>query len=294
MAHLAETVFLKTYAQHAQDLLAEYVQAARGKVILEQYDPKPDSDAEDSARLDGVEGQPLPSGEKFYLGLSVSVPPNKEAIPFLSPDRERMLEYDVSRAITRAGTPEKPVVGIMSPLPVFGKPSNPMMMQMGQQGQEPWAVVSELQQDFNVKQVEMTADKIEDDIKVLLVIHPKEITDQAQYAIDQFIMRGGKLLAYLDATSLVDSRTQNPMMGAMPGAGSSLDKLIKAWGLQFDTGKVAADMNYKMRLTRGNQPSDAPAVLSISGDGINKDDIACAEVADVWVPMSGVFTGTPA
>ena len=169
-----------------------------------------------------------------------------------------------------------------------------MMAQMGQQGQDPWAVVSQLQQDFTVKQVEMTADKIDADIKVLLVIHPKEITDQAQYAIDQFVMRGGKLVAFLEATSLVDSRSENPMMGQMPGGGSSLDKLLEAWGLQFENTKVAADMNYKMQVTGQNgQPNYAPAVLSISGDGISKDDIASAEIKDVWLPMSGVFTGTP-
>jgi ABC-type uncharacterized transport system involved in gliding motility auxiliary subunit len=291
----ADTIFLKTYAQHVQDLLAEYKQVAKGKIILEQYDPKPDSDAEDSARLDGVEGQMLPTGEKFYLGLAVSMLDTKEAIPFLPPNRERLLEYDLSRAITRVGTVEKPVVGIMSPLPVFGSPGNPMMMRMGQQGgQEPWALVSELKSDFTVKQVEMTADKIDDSIKVLLVIHPKEITDQAQYAIDQFIMRGGKLIAYLDPSSVVDSRGQNPMMGQMPSGGSSLDKLLKAWGVQFDTSKVAADLNYKMRLMgRNNQPADAPAFMAVAGAGINKDDVATSEIDDVWIPLGGVFTGTP-
>jgi ABC-type uncharacterized transport system involved in gliding motility auxiliary subunit len=290
----ADTIFLKTYAQHVQDLLAEYKQVAKGKVIFEQYDPKPDSDAEDSARLDGVEGQLLPTGEKFYLGLSVSMLDTKEAIPFLPPNRERLLEYDLSRAISRVVTPEKPVVGIMSALPIFGAPSNPMMMRMGQQGQEPWALVSELKSDFTVKQVEMTADKIDESIKVLLVIHPKEITDQAQYAIDQFIMRGGKLIAYFDPTSVVDSRGQNPMMGQMPGAGSSLDKLLKAWGVQFDTTKVAADLNYKMRLMgRNNQPADAPAFMAVAGSGINKDDVATSEIDDVWIPLGGVFTGTP-
>ncbi len=290
------TLFLKTYARHVQDLLSEYKQAARGKLIIEQYDPTPDSDAEDSARLDGVEGQLLGTGEKFYLGLSVSMLDNKEAIPFLTPDRERLLEYDLSRAISRVATPEKAVIGIMSPLPVFGAPANPMMMRMGQQqGQQPWVFVSQLKADFTVKQVEMTADKIDDDIKVLVVIHPKEISDEAQYAIDQFIMRGGKLVAFLDATSLVDSRTENPMMGQMPGGGSSLDKLLKAWGIQFDTGKVAADLNYKMRLMgRNNQPTDAPAFLSVSADGISKDDIDTSQIDDVWLPLSGVFTGTPA
>ena len=132
-----ETVALRDYAQQVEDLLTEYKQASKGKLIIEKYDPEPDSDAEDSARMDGVEGQMLPNGERFYLGLAVTMLDVKEAIPFLSPSRERLLEYDLSRAISRVITPDKPVVGLMSPLPLFGMPSNPMMARMGQQGSQP-------------------------------------------------------------------------------------------------------------------------------------------------------------
>ncbi len=290
-----ETIFFKTYAQHVSDLLQEYKQAGHGKIILEQYDPKPDSDAEDSARLDGVEGQPLPTGEKLYLGLSISEVDNKEAIPFLDPTRERLLEYDLSRAITRVMEPEKPVVGVMSPLPIFGKPANPMLAQMGQggQGEQPWVFVSELKSDFNVREVPMTTAKIDDDIKVLVVIDPRDITDQAQYAIDQFIMRGGKLIAYLDAISIVDSRSQS-MMGQMPGGGSSLDKLLKAWGIQFEKDKVVADMNFKVKtMGPNNQPVDAPAFLALDQSGINTNDVSTSEIDDFWYAMGGVFSGTP-
>src|SRR5262249_11832756 len=153
------------------------------------------------------------------LGLTVSRLDEKGTIPFLSPERERLLEYDVSRAISRVITPEKPVVGIMSPLPVFGAPMNPMMMRMGQQGgQQPWAIVNELKNDFRVKQVPMDASEIEKDVKVLVVIHPRDITDKTQYAIDQFIMRGGRLLAFLDPLPMVDSREQNQMLGNIPNA----------------------------------------------------------------------------
>jgi len=289
-----ETVFLKKYARSVEDLLAEYKQASKGKVIVEKYDPQPDSDAEDSARLDGIEGQQLSSGEQVYLGLAVSVLDSKQAIPFLAPNRERMLEYDLSRAITRVVTPDKPIVGVMSALPIFGMPSNPMMAQMGQRGQEPWALVTELKNDFTVKNVPMESDKIDDDIKVLLVIHPKAISDKAQFAIDQFIMRGGKLIAFLDAQSLVDSRGQNPMMGQMGGGGSSLDKLLKAWGIQFDMAKVVADVNFKMQLGgRGNQPQEAPAWLSVTKEGMNTNDIVTSQIDNVWLPCAGAFTGTP-
>src|SRR3954469_23567323 len=193
----AMPVFLTTYAQRVEDLLGEYRQASKGQIEIQRLNPEPDSDAEDSARLDGVEAQQLRTGERVYLGLSVGMLDQKQAIPFLTPDRERLLEYDISRAIARVTTTEKPVIGVMSPLPVMGE-MNSMMMQRGQNGPPPWAFMAELKRDFNVKQVELTADKIPDDIKVLLVIHPKNLSDITQYALDQFIMRGGKLVAFVD------------------------------------------------------------------------------------------------
>jgi ABC-type uncharacterized transport system involved in gliding motility auxiliary subunit len=289
-----ETVYLKGYARKVEDLLAEYKQVAGSKVRIEKYDPQPDSDAEDSARLDGIEPQPLPGADRFYLGLAVKCADQVQAIPFLAPNRERLLEYDLDRAIVRTESTEKPTIGIMSPLPVFGMPSNPMMQQMGQQGSQPWAIVTELKNDFNVKRVGMDVEKIDDDIKLLLVIAPKDISDKAQYAIDQFIMRGGKLVAFLDAQCLADNRQQNQMMANMGGGGSSLDKLLKAWGIQFDTGKVVADLRYKMQLRgRGGEPQEAPAWLGLTADAIDKDDVATSQIDNIWLPLCGAFTGTP-
>lgn len=290
-----ETVFLRNYSKHVEDLLAEYKQAAKGKLTIEKYDPQPDSDAEDSARLDGIDGQMLRNGEKFYLGLAVSVLDEKQALAFLDPNRERLLEYDLSRAITRVMNPDRPVVGVMSPLPLFGMPSNPMMMRMGQQGQQPWVIINELKNDFTVKRVAMDVDKIDDEVKVLMVIHPREISEKGQFAIDQFVLRGGKLIAFLDPLPMVDSREQNEMLGSIPNSGSSLDKLLKAWGLSFDTTKVVADMNFKMQLGgRNGQPQDAPAVLGLNNQGINSDDIVTSQIDSLWLPYAGAFTGTPA
>ncbi len=291
-----ETVYLKSYARQVEDLLQEYKQVAGKYLVIEKYDPQPDSDAEDSARLDGLEPQPLPGEDRFYLGLAVSLADQSVALPFLDPGRERQLEYDITRAIARVFTPEKPVVGVMSALPVFGEPGNPMMAQMGQQGGAPaWTLIEQLKQDYDVRHVEMTADKIDDDVKVLLVIHPKDISDQAQYAIDQFVLRGGKLIAFLDPQSVLSSRQQNPMSGEMAGASSSLDKLLKAWGLQFDTGKVVADLNFKMQLGgRDGQPTEAPAFLALTAEGINTNDVVTSPIDNVWLPLCGAFTGEPA
>jgi ABC-type uncharacterized transport system involved in gliding motility auxiliary subunit len=289
----AQALFLKTYAQRVSDMLSEYREASGGKLIIEQLDPQPDSDAEDAARLNGIEGKQISADENFYLGASISLLDASETIPFFDPDRERLLEYDLSRAISQVVTPEKPVIGVMSGMPVFGSPSNPMLEQMGQRGQEPWALISQLKDDFDVRQIDLTTDKIDDDIKVLLVIRPKEISDKTQYAIDQFILRGGKLVAFLDTVSLLDRNRESSMMGGqMPGGGSSLDKLIKAWGLQFDTSKTVADLKFMNRQARlGN--GDNPCWLDVADDGLNKDDVVTSQAGDLWIPFSGAFTGTP-
>ena len=287
-----ETVFLRNYARRVEDLLEELREAAGGKLRIEKLDPQPDSDAEDSARLDGIEAQMLSTGDRFYLGLTVSLLDARAAIPFLAPTRERLLEYDIVRAISRVIKPEKPVVGIMSPLPVFGGPSPGLPM--GPRNQEPWAAITELQTDFDVRRVEMNAEKIDDDIQLLVLIHPRDISEKTQYAIDQFLMRGGKLVAFLDPVSLADSRQQGNLPFSVPGAPSNLEKLLTAWGLKFDTTKVVADLNFKMQLVgQRNQLVEAPAFLNLSRQGMNPEDPVTSELGPVWLPLCGAFSGTP-
>src|SRR5437773_12566200 len=245
-----ETVFLRNYAKQVEDLLDEFKQYAGSKLTIQKFNPLPDSDAEDSAKLDGVEGQVVSAeGEPFYLGLAINMLDETVALPFLSPSRERMLEYDVARAISQVITPQKAVVGVMSGLPVFGE-FNPMMMRMGQRGQEPWILINELKRDFAVKEVSLGVDKIDDDIKVLVVIYPRDISEGAQYAIDQFLLHGGKLVAFLDPLSIADNRSSNPsnpLQGAM-ASGATMDKLLKAWGIEFDVSKAVADMTLKTNI----------------------------------------------
>ena len=281
-------VFLKNHAQNVEDLLTEYRQVSKGKIQIQKLDPEPDSDAEDSAKLDGVEGRMLNmGGDAIYLGLSVTMLDQKETVPFLDPQAGRQLEYEISRAISRVMTPEKPTLGILSPLPVAGQ-QMPPMMRARQQGSPPWFFYTELQRTFNVKQIEMSADKIPDDVKVLVVIHPKGISDAAQYAIDQFVLRGGKLVAFLDPLAVLDQQGGG-MMGAP--SSSSLEKLLKAWGLAFDSTKVVADMNYFATL---QQQGKAPAVLQLNETAVNKDDALTSGTDNFLIAFSGAFTGTPA
>jgi len=288
-------VYLRTYAQEVEDLLSEFQQVSRGKIKIVKLDPKPDSDAEDSARLDGVEGQTVNLSDKVYLGLAVSCLDAKTAIPFLSPGRESLLEYDVSRAISSVANPKKAVIGVMSALPVLGR-NNPMMMQRRQQGSAPWVFAQELKENYTVREVSLTADKIDDDISVLLVCYPKGITDSAQYAIDQFLLRGGKMVALLDPFSFVDFQMsgQAGMMGG-EGFSASLDKLLKAWGINFTSNQVVADPAFATKIQReANVVQSDPSVLSLTADAINRNDPLGAATNDVLLPFAGAFLGTPA
>jgi ABC-type uncharacterized transport system involved in gliding motility auxiliary subunit len=294
---VAESVFLMNYARQVDDLLDAIRRESRGRVKVERFDPRPDSDAEDSARLDGIEGQPMPPyGESFFLGMTISQLDQRVSIPFLSPSRERLLEYDIARAIASVSQAERPVVGVMSALPVFGMPANPMMAQMGRpQGQEPWVFLSELRRDFTVREVESTVDTIDEDIQVMVVIYPKDISEMAQYALDQFVLRGGRLLAFLDPLSFADSQSgmMNPLQQAS-ASGATLDRLLRAWGLEFDLSKCVSDMTYKAMLSRGGRPEEAPAVLMLTQNAMNQDDPVTGQLDNLLLPYAGVFTGTPA
>jgi ABC-type uncharacterized transport system involved in gliding motility auxiliary subunit len=280
-------VAMRVFAGRVEDLLNEMRAAANGKLAIEKLNPQPDSDAEDSANLDGIEAQELPSGDKFYLGLAVSFADQKLALPVLSPNRERLLEYDLARAIARVTTAAKPVVGVMSPLPVFGMPGNPMMMQMGG-GSEPQIFISELKRDFDLKRVSMDVDRIEDDIKTLVVIHPRGISDQAQFALDQFVLRGGKLVVFLDPYAYFD---QMPgMMGGQGGTSSNLDKLLKAWGYSFDPAKIVLDMKYMA----GSGPRAVPTVIQLDAGAMSKDDVATSQLGTTLLAFTGAFSGKPA
>ena len=281
-------VGLKTFAKRVEDLLREFERAGNGKVIIEKLNPEPDSEAEDSAALDGIEGQLTNTQEKFYLGLAVNFLDQKAALPVLAPDREQLLEYDITRAITRVASTAKPVVGIMSALPVLGRPLNPMLKQ---QPTEPWVLATELQNIFTVKKVELNAEKIPDDIKVLLVIHPRDVSETTEYALDQFILRGGKMIAFLDSYAYFDQQPdmQNPLGGNAAGQ-STFYRLLKHWGLGMEMGKVVGDLTY----ASGAGPRILPTLLSLSADALNKDDVVMSQLGTMLVPFSSAFTGKPA
>jgi ABC-type uncharacterized transport system involved in gliding motility auxiliary subunit len=287
----ATPVGLRTYAQRVEDLLNEFGSVSGGKVVVEKYNPQPDSDAEESAILDGIEGQMLNTGEKFYLGLAVSQLDDKVAIPVLTPERERLLEYDLTRAVARVSTPKKPVVGVMSAVPVFGRGLSPLALQEKKGLTEPWVLISELRRDFELKEVSMTAEQIDPEVRVLLVIHPRDISETTQYAIDQFILRGGKVVAFVDPYMYFDQQRdmQNPFGGTQAGQ-SSLYALMKAWGFDMDMTKVLADMTY----ASGEGPRLLPTLLNLTGSSLNADDPVTSQLGTLLYAFGGYFKGKPA
>lgn len=289
---------VKNYARRVEDLLKEYEHYSRGKITLHKFNPSPDSDAEDAAKVDNIE--PINAGGlPFYFGLAVKCLDEDQTIGQLSPNREDMLEYDITRAIYRVLHTDKPRVGIISSLPVMGSgQQNPMMAMQGQQQTPPWLIVQIMQQDYEVEELPKDTDAIGGEIGILLLIHPKELPEKTLFAIDQYLLRGGRVLAFMDAMSMAEQQAQPPqMMGMRPPTGpSDLGGLLSAWGVAFeklgDEPGIIADTKYMLQSpAQPGQPEQVfPTVLSLGPDAVNKDDIAVGQLDDIWYVNGGAFT----
>ena len=277
----AVPVPLRSFAQRVEDLVREFKAAAGDKIILEKLDPKPDSEIEDTAQLEGIEPQQLASGEQFYLGIAVSQLDRKQAIPGVSPQRERLLEYDLVRAIARVGSAERPKIGLMAGLPVLGEKFNPFT----RQSSEPWVLANELKRDFEVKEVPLMAKEIDKDLNVLLLIHPRDVPPQTEYALDQFVMRGGKLIAFVDPYAYFDQGgPQMPGMPQMPSS-STLPTLFKAWGVTMDPGKVVSDVVFGS----GGGARYTPTVLSLNRTAFSRDDVVTSQIETLLYAFGGAL-----
>jgi ABC-type uncharacterized transport system involved in gliding motility auxiliary subunit len=287
-------VFLKSFSRRVDEQLEEHEKAADGKLEVERLNPLPTNNHEEKAGIDGVEGQMTQTGEIIYLGIAISFLDETLALPTLSPATENTLEYDLARAIYRVTHPERSTVGIMSSLPVMGAPAqNPMM---GQRGTQPWYFVSELQKDYNVREIETTADVIPSDIDTLVMLHVKDITPGTEYAVDQFLMGGGKLVAFVDPISAVDQQNRPQQMGPPPESMSTLPRLFDAWGIAFDTDKMLMDNgNAAMFSSRqGMQPEPQPFILALGNKWMDQADITTNSLDQVRIAYAGVFEGAGA
>jgi ABC-type uncharacterized transport system involved in gliding motility auxiliary subunit len=257
---------LKLHMRRVDDLLAQYKNLSNGKLQVIELDPQPDTEAEDSANLDGISGQSF-DDQNLFFGLAISCLERTTTIPYLDPAQETMLEYQISRSISEVSRPDKPVIGLMAGLAVNGGPSmNPM-----QPGQPAWEIIRQLQQFYEVRDLTMTPAKIEPEIDLLLVIHPADITPEAEFAIDQYVLQGGTVVACVDPFSVAAQMMGggNPMMGGGgPPTASTLPTLLPAWGLTMDT-QIVADENYQTQMS-GNRKGIA--VLTVPQEGMPQKD----------------------
>jgi ABC-type uncharacterized transport system involved in gliding motility auxiliary subunit len=274
-------VQLRSFAQRVEDVVREFQAASNGNLRVQRYNPKPDSEEEDAAQLDGIEPQQLYTGEQFYLGVAVSQLDRKQSIAAITPQRERLLEYDLVRAVARVGAAERPKIGLMAGLPVNGERFNPFT----RQSSDPWVLANELKREFEVKEVPMSAKEIDQEIKVLLLIHPRDAQPQTEYALDQFVMRGGKLIVFVDPYAYFDN-TMPQMPGMPPQASSStLPTLFKAWGVEMDPGKVVADVVFGS----GGGPNYTPTVLSLNRTAFSRDDVVTGSIETLLYAFGGAF-----
>lgn len=278
-------MFIKGVATRVEDLLGEYERYGRGRIVVETCDPEPDSEAEDWARRYGVMGQRLGGmgGPVLYLGLVAEAGGTHATIPVLDPRMEDLLEYTITRMILRVANPVKQVIGVMSSLPVLGREGNPYVIpgQPRIEPQQPWFVFGDLRQDYEVKPIAADVAEIDPDVSLLILVQPKNLSDNALYAIDQFVLRGGRLFAFLDPVSVAEAELglSNPYS---PGGESNMARLLAAWGIEFDEQNAVADI--------GSEYQEHPMVLGLRKGNLNKNDPITSRLELMVLPIAGTFS----
>ena len=249
----SEYAQINAYASRVRDLLSEYQARSHGKIILEEIDPEPYTPAEDEASAAGLTGAPTDSGDLVYFGLvGTNTIDGKEVVPFFSQEREPYLEYDLSSLVYRLSTPKKPVVGIISSLPLEAGAGGMAAMMQGRS--QPFMIYEELSKTYATKTLEANFSQIPADIDVLMIVHPGQLSGPQQYAIDQFVLRGGRALVFVDPNSELAGQSQS-MMGEGGGpSSSSLPQLFRAWGVVYNPGKVLGDRELAQRVQTSTDP----------------------------------------
>ena len=277
------------YAARVREFLEEIAARAGGKINLHVVDPQPFSDDEDRAAEFGL--QPLPAGnggDSVYFGLAgTNSTDGRSAIPNFTPDREEFLEYDVAKLIQELGTPKKPVIGLLSSIGLQGQ-FNPQTGQMG----EPWPIYTQLQQLFNVRALTSDLDHIDKDVDVLMLVHPKQLQPKTLYAIDQFVMRGGRLLLLVDPDAGADLSGQNPanpMAAAMADHSSDLEPLLATWGVDYDRTKVIGDLErgLEVRTNASSGPVRHIGILGLRRADMDPKDVVTASLESINMATVG-------
>jgi ABC-type uncharacterized transport system involved in gliding motility auxiliary subunit len=280
------------YAQRVRELLDQYVAAAHGKIRLEIYNPQAFSDVEDRAVAFGLKGVPLDAqGEQVYFGLAATnSTDDQQVVAFFAPDRERFLEYDLTKLIHALAFPKKTVVGLMTPLPLEGD----MMAMMRGRPSQPMTVIEQLQQLDQVKTLASDIGVIPADIDVLMLVHPQKLSETTLFAVDQFVLKGGKALVFVDPLS--EYQVSHPSQLNPPGSptASNLERLFKSWGFEVPANIVAGDRRAAQRVGvpvpgRGTRPLDYIAWLDLKSANLNRDDMITADLSHINMASSGII-----
>ena len=280
---------LQMYAQRIEEMLEEYA-ATSSQIRVEVIEPEAFSEAEDDAVGYGLRGAPInTAGDRVYMGVAgTNSVDDVETIPWFDFRREEFLEYDLSELVYNLATFDKPVVGIMSPLPLRGTTPNPM-----QQRPQPLAIVSTLEQLFEIRWLPPTTEEIPEEVTTLMLVHPKDLAPRVKFAIDQFVLGGGKLIAFVDPFCEIEElpleAQQNPMAARKD---SQINDLFGAWGLTMESGKLAGCMDTAqvVRLRDGSSPF--PVWMNPRADNLNREDFVSAELNSVILHSAGILKPT--
>ena len=273
---------LSPYTARVRELLEEYARKANGKIRLSIIDPEPFSEAEDQAVAYGLQGVPIDEGgELFYFGLvGTGATDELEVIPFFSPDRQSQIEYDLSKLVYQLTQTSQPKVGLLTSLPMNGgaSPAAAFAQPGMAQPDLPWVVIDQIKQLFELESIDPTTGEIPGDIDVLLVAAPGELDDKMLYAIDQFVLKGGRALMFVD--TLIEVAAAGPAPGMPAAVDDSLNELLAAWGVAITPEMVVADIDrgLKVQTQARNQVMDYPVWMGLLPSEMDSDDIVTAEI----------------
>ena len=284
------------YAQRVRELLEQYVAAAHGKLRLEIFNPQPFSDVEDQAVAFGLQAVPLDSeGDQVYFGLAVTnSTDDQQVIAFFSPERERFLEYDLTKLIHSLAFPKKTVVGLISSLPLEGD----MAAMMQGRPSQPMAVIEQLQQLDKIEPLSASLDAVPADVDVLMLVHPQNLPPKTLFAIDQFVLKGGKALVFVDPHSELQAAQASQMNPPGSPTASNLAPLFKSWGFQMLPGVVAGDRRDAQRVSvpvpgHGEEPLDYIAWLDLHSRNLNRNDMITADLSHLTMASAGIIEPLP-
>ncbi len=281
---------LRSYANRVRELLDEIDDIAGGKIVLRVIDPLPFTEDEDRAAQFGLQGVQLgATPDPIYLGLAgTDSLDNVEVIPFFDPNKEVFLEYDIARLISTLASPVRPVIGLVTDLEMSGG-----FDMQSQRMREPWVLYEQAQQLFDVRDLGAAFDEIPDEISLLWIVQPRDLANATLYAIDQFIMRGGKALIFVDPVADADPAAVEGMPQGMPpmGQGSDLPELFAAWGLEFSAADVVADAQLALQINTGmsRRPVRHFGYLGVTMDRMSDDDVVTAELSAINMATAGHF-----